>query len=28
VIRDKREMSMTITPDLKKHAEVEWPRFY
>jgi S1-C subfamily serine protease len=28
VVRDKREMMVTITPDLKKHAEVEWPRLF
>ncbi len=28
VIRDKHEMTVTILPDLRKHAEVEWPRFF
>jgi serine protease Do len=28
VIREKREMVVSIVPDLKRHAEVEWPRLF
>ena len=28
VIRDKRELTLMIVPDLKKHAELVWPRLF
>ena len=27
VLRDKREISVTLRPELKKRSAVEWPRF-
>jgi serine protease Do len=28
VLRDKREVTLTITPEFKKHAEMVWPVFF